>query len=351
MYHLNHSLKIVFFLVLALGARVCAGQGSHDGAESGALAEKSFTLKVAAMGDIMLGTENRLPPDAAAGFFREVKPFLKDRDVVFGNLEGPLTDRGAPTKVSAAGRSYCFRTPPAYGRRLKDAGFNIVSLANNHANDYGHEGRGQTIEVLEELGIAHTGAPGQVTYLTLKGRRTAFIGLAPNLGCQDINDIPGAVALVKKVLAEDPKVLVVVSMHGGAEGSAHMSQPIGPEVYLGERRGDLVKLAHALVDAGADLVLGHGPHVPRALEVYRNRLIAYSLGNFATASGINVQGATGLAPLLLAELDGEGKLLNHRIVSFRQLANQGPRRDAKDEARQVIESLSRELEAALAGRR
>ncbi|MDR1367210.1 MAG: CapA family protein [Candidatus Accumulibacter sp.] len=347
---MRHRLKIPLMFLGALVSGVCAGQALRDQAKLVSVAEKKIILKVAAVGDIMLGTENRLPPDEATGFFRDVKPFLKDRDIVFGNLEGPLTDRGAPTKVSTAGRSYCFRTPPAYGRRLKDASFNIVSLANNHANDYGPEGRAQTLDVLKDMGIAHTGAPGQVTYLSLKGRRVAFIGLAPNVGCQDINNIPGAVALVKKTLSMDPGgVLVVVSMHGGAEGTAHMSLPLGPEIYLGERRGDLARLAHALIDAGADLILGHGPHVPRGLEVYRGRLIAYSLGNFATAAGINVQGATGLAPLLLAELDRDGKLLDYRIVSFRQLMNQGPRLDAKNEASQVMESLSREIKAA--GRR
>jgi poly-gamma-glutamate capsule biosynthesis protein CapA/YwtB (metallophosphatase superfamily) len=226
---------------------------------------------------------------------------------------------------------------------LGDAGFNIVSLANNHAMDYGPEGRAQTEEVLESLGILHTGAPGQIARMAVRGRPFAFIALAPNNGCQNINDIDGAVALVKQALADDPSTLVVVSMHGGAEGTAHMRVPDGPETYLGENRGSLRKLAKALVDAGAAMIIGHGPHVPRGAEIYNGRLIAYSLGNFATASGINVKGATGLAPLLLAKIAQDGTTLSYEFVSFRQQMNRGPKLDRTDEAAKTIRRLSEEL--------
>jgi hypothetical protein len=310
--------------------------------------QSSGGLKVAAAGDIMMGTENALPPDGGTGFFKEVAPYLKDRDLVIGNLEGPLTDRGAPTKTIVPGRSYCFRTPPAYGRFLKEAGFTALSLANNHANDYGPEGRAQTVEVLENLGLAQAGAPGQVSVFKAGQREVAFLALAPNRGCQNINDIPGAVNLVKKTLKENPKRLVFVSFHGGAEGTAHMVLPHGPELYLGENRGDLIKLAHALIDAGAAAVIGHGPHVPRALEIYKNHLIAYSLGNFATAAGINVKGATGLAPLLLFEVDDQGQVLKYEIVSFRQQMNKGPKLDPTNEAASVMEDLTKRLASELA---
>ncbi|MDR2945639.1 MAG: CapA family protein [Candidatus Adiutrix sp.] len=322
----KRSLFLCLLLCLPVFLSACAAQRAP--------------LRFAAVGDIMMGTEGSLPSDGGKGMFREAKPFLQDRDVVLGNLEGPLTDRGAPAKVAVEGRSYVFRTPPDYGRHLKDAGFTVVSLANNHANDYGPEGRAQTRSVLDGLGIRHTGAPGQIAWQDARGRRVAFIGLAPNIGCQNINDIPGATALVRQA-AKDPDALVVVTFHGGAEGAAHMKLPNGPENYLGEKRGNLRKLAHAVIDAGADLVIGHGPHVPRGLEIYKNRLIAYSLGNFATAAGINVQGATGLAPLLLADLALSGDLVSFRIVSFRQLHNQGPKKDAANEAEKVMRNLSR----------
>jgi hypothetical protein len=177
----------------------------------------------------------------------------------------------------------------------------------------------------------------------VRGRPFAFIALAPNRGCQNINDIDGAVALVRKAIADDPRTLVIVSMHGGAEGTAHMRLPDGPETYLGENRGDLRKLSRALIDAGASMIIGHGPHVPRGAELYKGRLIAYSLGNFATASGINVKGATGLAPLLLAEIGQDGETLAYGFISFRQQMNKGPRLDPTNEAADTISRLSQEL--------
>lgn len=299
-------------------------------------------IRFAAMGDIMLGTEEELPPDGGVGFFQDVKPYLVDRDVIFGNLEGPLTDLGEPTKDTSTGRSYVFRTPPSYGAHLKDAGFTMLSLANNHVNDYGPEGRQQTLDVLDSLGIGYTGAPGQISIQDLGSLRVAYIGLAPNSGCQDLNDIPGAAALVREA-AGMPDTLVVVSVHGGAEGPQYMRVPDGPETFLGEDRGDLRRLSREVIDAGADLVIGHGPHVPRGVELYKDRLIAYSLGNFATAAGINVQGVNGLAPLLLADLSPDGTLLSMRIISFRQVRNEGPKLDPGDEAASVMRALSREL--------
>jgi poly-gamma-glutamate capsule biosynthesis protein CapA/YwtB (metallophosphatase superfamily) len=309
---------------------------------------ESRVITVSAVGDIMLGTENLLPPDGGVGFLKDPEPYLVGRDLVFGNLEGPLTDQGAPTKDTSTGRSFCFRTPPAYARFLKKAGFNILSLANNHANDYGPLGRAQTVEVLKELDIKTVGDPGQLTEVDLGGGlKAVFLALAPNRGCQNINDLEGAVALVKKALADDPKALVIVSFHGGAEGTAAMDMPLGPETFMGENRGDLRRLATTLIDNGASLIIGHGPHVPRGLEVYKDRLIIYSLGNFATAAGINVKGATGLAPLIQVDLAPDGRLLSHKIISFRQAQNQGPKLDATEEARKVMEKLSLELTAKI----
>jgi poly-gamma-glutamate capsule biosynthesis protein CapA/YwtB (metallophosphatase superfamily) len=292
----------------------------------------------------MMGTENLLPSDGATGFFKFVTPYVQGYDIFFGNLEGPLTDRGAPTKDTSTGRSYCFRSPPSYGQNLKEAGFSVVSLANNHAYDYGPEGRAQTVKVLESLDISHTGAPEQITtFKTPSGVEVAFIGLAPNHGAQNINDIDGVVALVTKAKSQEPGRLVFVSFHGGAEGAAKMVLPHGPEVFLNENRGDLIRLAHALIDAGAAAVIGHGPHVPRAVEVYRGHLIAYSLGNFATAAGINVSGPSGLAPLLLFDLDRQGQVTDYQIISFRQAMNRGPQPDPTDEAAKVIKNLSDRL--------
>ena len=296
-------------------------------------------IRIAAMGDIMLGTENLLPEDEAASAFSEVRPYLKDRQVVIGNLEGPLTDRGTPSKTVVEGLSYVFRTPPHYVDRLKEAGFTIMSLANNHAGDYGPAGYEQTREVLDGAGILHTGAPDQWARQRVGQTTVSVLGLAPNSGCQDINDIPAAVELVKAE-AEKPDTLVIVTFHGGGEGGGYIYVPQRAESFLGESRGDVRKLSHDLIDAGAHLIIGHGPHVPRGLEIYKDRLIAYSLGNFVTGRGINVSGYGGLAPLLLVELSAKGDLVGGRVVSFRQSEAGRAGLDDKGEAAQLMHALS-----------
>jgi hypothetical protein len=134
--------------------------------------------------------------------------------------------------------------------------------------------------------------------------------------------------------------IVIVSFHGGAEGTDVTNLPFAEEEYYDEPRGDVVLFARRMVDAGADLVIGHGPHVVRAMERYKDRLIAYSLGNFATYYGISVAGIKGIAPILITTLDGEGRFVNGEIVSTIQLRPAGPSIDEKQRALHLIRGLS-----------
>jgi hypothetical protein len=118
--------------------------------------------------------------------------------------------------------------------------------------------------------------------------------------------------------------------------------PFANEFYYNEDRGDVVEFAHAVIDAGADLVIGHGPHVPRALELYRERLIAYSLGNFCTYYGISVAGLKGLAPLLQVTLTEQGEFVQGRIISARQQRPLGPIPDVSNEAASLMKRLTEE---------
>ena len=115
--------------------------------------------------------------------------------------------------------------------------------------------------------------------------------------------------------------IVIVTFHGGAEGASMMHVPFAEEEYFGEPRGDVAMFARRMVDAGADLVLGHGPHVVRGIERYQERLIAYSLGNFATYYGISVDGAKGLAPILLTHARWHGTLRRWRNRLHRATAS------------------------------
>jgi hypothetical protein len=134
--------------------------------------------------------------------------------------------------------------------------------------------------------------------------------------------------------------IVIVSFHGGAEGRDVTHLPFADEEYYGEPRGDVVRFARMVVDAGADLVVGHGPHVVRAMERYNDRLIAYSLGNFATYYGISVAGIKGVAPILIVTLDHEGRFVDGEIISTHQLRPAGPTLDPESRALKLIRGLS-----------
>lgn len=298
------------------------------------------TIRIAAMGDIMMGTVGRLPDDGGAGSFLDVKQFLSDAQIVFGNLEGPLTDQGACTKITAEGKSYCFQTPPDYARWLSEAGFTMASLANNHSRDFGLKGRAQTIEMLEKYNIAWSGPPGTIAYQHMDGLKAAMIAFYTGSGSNKLQETGQAMKMVAQ--AKQDNDLVIISFHGGAEGAGAVHTPHGAETYLGENRGDLRTFAHSVIDAGADIVIGHGPHVPRAMEIYKNRLIAYSLGNFCTEKGINVRGVTGYAPLLLADLDSEGRIAGGRIVSFIQTYGTPPKLDSDNRAAALMYQLGEE---------
>src|SRR5262249_37436726 len=243
-------------------------------------------IVVPAVGDVMRGTpfpaNSPLPPKDGADLLQEVTPLLKRGDVVLGNLEGPMFDGGGPSpkcRGKAEGHCFAFRVPTRYGAHLKAAGLNVMGLANNHAMDFGPEGRESSRRVLEKQGIAHTGEVGDIAHLTAKGRKIDVIAFATYPGAYNFLDLDDALDTIRRARAEAD--VVIVSFHGGAEGASHQHVAPGDETFLGEDRGDLRKFARAAIDAGAQLVIGSGPHVVRGMEIYQGKLIAYSLGNFA----------------------------------------------------------------------
>ncbi len=305
------------------------------------------SITVMGVGDIMMGStypdSRDMPPDDGKKLLTQVAPILRTADVTFGNLEGPLTDGGVTGKSGP--NSFAFRTPPRYGKYLKEAGFDVVSMANNHASDFGERGRNSTRKTLETLGIAHAGASqDDVARLTVGGRTVAILAFAHNRVSRNVNDTASAKTAVAKVARTAD--IVIVSFHGGAEGSAHQHVPRGTETYFGEARGDLRRFTHAVVDAGAHLVMGHGPHVVRGMELYRNRLIAYSLGNFATYGKFGLRGPTALSLILEVRLavtgSGDvGAFLGGTVHPVMQVGKGIPQPDPKGEVITVLRSLSR----------
>lgn len=311
-------------------------------AAAGEVDKGTLRLNIAAVGDMMIGTDypqNHLPDDDGIAFLAQVAPWLWAADIAFGNLEGVLVDGGEPAKKCRNPQAcYLFRSPTRYAHLYRAAGFDVLSLANNHARDFGEDGRTSTMNALQQTGIHHSGRQGDFASFDVNGLRIAVLAFAVTKNSNLMLDYELANDTVSEYAASHD--IVIVSFHGGAEGEDVVHLPFAEEEYFGEPRGDVVRFARMVVDAGADLVVGHGPHVVRAMERYKHRLIAYSLGNFATYYGISVTGIKGIAPLLIATLDGDGKFVEGQIISTVQLRPAGPSTDDKDRALKLIRGLS-----------
>lgn len=246
--------------------------------------EPPAALQLAAVGDIMLGgsAAPELRREGYAYPFALVQSILRQADVVFGNLEGPLTDAGQ----AAPDKRYVFRSPPAkVAPALATAGFTVMSLANNHTMDYGVEGLKQTMAALDEVGIQHAGAGMNLQ----QARRPALVrsgdyilgflaysltfpesfwaqGQSPGTAFGHGDHIRADVAA-----AREQADVVVVSFHWGREATTELRD------YQSE-------LAHAAIDSGATVVLGHHPHILQGIEHYKHGIIFYSLGNFVFGS-------------------------------------------------------------------
>lgn len=308
-------------------------------------APQSDTITIAAVGDMMLGTSYpnnyTLPPDSAKNSFKAIAHELRNASVTFGNLEGSLLDGGSPAhyKLHQKSKAYLFRMPVAYAGVFKDAGFDVLSLANNHVGDFGDTGRTSTMRVLDSIGIAYGGLqshPG--TVFERNGVKYGFCAFAPNANTLSIFNLPDAAKIISELKKRCD--ILIVSFHGGGEGAAYEHVPFAMESFISEKRGDVNAFAHNAVDAGADVIFGNGPHVCRAMEVYKNRLIAYSLGNFCTYKSVSVAGVCGLAPLLKVHLNKKGEFLNARIISLRQDHSKGLGLDTLNRAAVRIKQLT-----------
>jgi Bacterial capsule synthesis protein PGA_cap len=301
-------------------------------------------LRVAAVGDVQLGMawppgHVVLPPDDAKDMFDGVKGALADADVHFGNLETVLADAGDSKKCGKKStKCYAFRVPTSFAEALRLAGFDVLSIANNHAGDFGPEGRKSTMAALDAASIRHSGPLGDIASWDVGGRRVALVGFSFGSDVYRIQDL----VLARKLVADLKKRhdLVFVSFHGGAEGVGAARVPQGVETFLGENRGDVRAFSHTVVDAGADLVLGSSPHLLRALELYKGRLIAYSLGNFSTWDTFNLTGPLGISGILKVSLAPNGVATRVELVPA-LLAKPGrPVLDASRQGVSLVRSLS-----------
>lgn len=306
-------------------------------------------ISIIGVGDMMLGTNypsaSYLPPKGGTTLLSDVSDILRDADVTFGNQEGTILDKGGTAKrCKNPSLCYVFRSPESYANHYVDAGFDVVSIANNHSGDFGPIGRKRTKEVLKNAGIEYAGLAGTDEYAIFEknGVTYGFCAFAPNSGTCDVRNIAKAKQIVAKLEKETD--IVMVSFHGGAEGVKNQHVTRKTETFYGENRGNVYNFAHAVIDAGADVVFGHGPHVTRAVELYKNRFISYSLGNFCTYGRFSLRGAAGIAPIIKVFLDENGGFVHGQITPIYQQKTHGPKIDPENRAiKKIIELTNQDF--------
>ncbi len=270
---------------------------------------------IQAVGDVIPGTNypnNSLPKNSDRLIPNSIRTHFQRADILFGNLESSLTNHRYSSKDITKGQIFAFRSPPKYKNLLAKVGFDIFNIANNHALDFGNIGLRDTQNNLKSVDIKVVGNKKQITFIEKNQIKIAVIGFAPYDFYNSIHDIKTAKLLVREAQTESD--IVVVSMHAGAEGNDAIHTRNKTEFFYGENRGNSVLFARKMVDAGADLVLGHGPHVPRAMEMYKGKLIAYSLGNFLGYRTLSTLGKKGYSMILETKLNSQGNLESAKII-------------------------------------
>jgi poly-gamma-glutamate capsule biosynthesis protein CapA/YwtB (metallophosphatase superfamily) len=309
------------------------------GPSASAAPRRGKGISIAAVGDTMLGNSPELPSHPGI-YLHRVAGQLRG-DVVFGNLEGTLTNVSGSSKCgSGSSDCFAFRTPPRFARYLRSAGFTLMNDANNHIHDFGDAGEADTVRALHRAGIAQTGRPDQITIRKVKGIRVAFLGFAPYFNTSPLTDLPAARQLIRK--AAKRAAIVVCAIHAGAEGLGAQHVTGHEENYVGEDRGNPERFAQMAIRNGADLILGSGPHVLRSIQIYRHRLIAYSLGNFAGFHNFDTSGALGTSAILHVNLDAHGRFRAGRIASVSLVGAGQPVPDRRRRGARLIARLSRQ---------
>lgn len=317
-------------------ASASTGTTPSPSASASALASKVITIGW--VGDTTPGSQYGMPPNGGRALFQYMAPYLRQPDLMMANCEGTYST--ATTAKGSGANTFCFQAPPSYAKALVWAGIDLVNLANNHAHDYLELGLQQTQSALKRVGVAYAGIPGKMPIVNIKGLRVAVLGFSPYPWNNNINNIPKARQLV--AAAAKQADLVIVTMHAGAEGASLIHVPHGSEYAYGENRGDSRAFAHAVIDAGADLVVGSGPHVIRGIEKYKHRLIAYSLGNFAGWGNFGLGGNLSLSGLLTVKIDGTGAIRGGRWLSV-YLSHPGvPTVDSSNASAHLVRQLSAE---------
>lgn len=291
------------------------------------LAQAQSFVEIRAVGDMMIGNAptREIPKQ---NYFANVLGELNQADITFGNAEGTFCDDEVKSHKCTPGKMcFAFRSPTHLISQYKEAGFDILNIANNHIFDYGHKCATSTRNTIEGAGIEALGLKQSqtssdtdvVNIYNYKGKDIVFIGL-------HFSDAWGRVISisqkerVKNLINQYNKKydFIIVSMHAGAEGVNFTHVPTTAELQHGENRGNTQEFAKMVIDMGADLVIGHGPHVLRGLDLYKNRLIIYSLGNFATYTLFKMDYPMNIGAIMSVSLAEDGQFISGKVISTKQ---------------------------------
>jgi len=282
-------------------------------------AEVATPIVIRAVGDVVLGSDfpkYRLPGKSDKLRMAALRKELRNADIVVGNLEGVLSDHGKSRKDTSRRGLFTFRMPEGYAATLREMGFDVLSLANNHSMDFGAAGLESTIRALKAENIQPMGVPGaEMAVVKVRDTSVAFLNYSYLPAFARIDDEERIKAEIKQARAAAD--LVVVTVHGGKEGVIAIGAPSGDEYFMHEYRGDILKFSHLAIDAGASAVFGHGPHVVRPFEIYKGKPVFFSLGNFVGYHSLSTRGK--LANSIIAEVrfSPQGKLLGVGVIPLK----------------------------------
>jgi poly-gamma-glutamate capsule biosynthesis protein CapA/YwtB (metallophosphatase superfamily) len=319
-------------------ARSAKRGGNSAGRAPSPASSDDVAIGITDVGDMNFGMDGRYSPGGPATLLAGVASDLHS-SLTVGNLETALGDSGVTRCPNHSTGCFAFQAPADSAAAVHHDGFSVVNVANNHTDDAGAAGIQETDAALAAAHLRWTGRPGQTTYVVRRGVRIALLGFAPYGYDRNLLDIPAAVTAVRRAAARAQ--LVIVFIHAGAEGAGAQHVRPGMETYLGEERGDPIAFSHAVIDAGADLVLGSGPHVLRAMQWYHGKLIAYSLGDFAGYYTLGLGGVTADSAILHVRLRADGSFAGGRVTPIRLVGGGSPEPDPSRAGIQIINSLSR----------
>ncbi|MEO7455769.1 MAG: CapA family protein, partial [Gemmatimonadaceae bacterium] len=324
-----------------------------------ATSELSAPVRVCAGGDVTLGTNldrewtregsRKLRTEFNMGDRPEelilpLKPLVAEADVVLLNVESAVGSGATPSKCGRRSTNcYAFRAPASAAYAIRDVAPRkrvVGNVANNHSRDAGDAGRDTTVALLARAGVLVTGADTIATpVVTAPGDTIGVLGFYTSADAPDARDTAAVYRHVARAAAQYP--VVIVTMHLGAEGAGAQRTRDATEIFLRIDRGNPVAFADAAVRGGAAMVIGHGPHVLRAME-WRERgaLIAYSLGNLLTYGPFTLKEPLNRGAVLCATIDRNGRVSSASIRSTMQLAAGVLVADSTNRAAALVDSLS-----------